>query len=344
MSFRLTLPEARYPTPASRLALFQAMLERARAVPGIEAIGLTTNLPFDRRTNSTIFDIADLPRQATEPERHANLRFVDGGFFRTLGIPLLEGRTFDARDAAGAPGAVIVDAELVREHFGDRDPIGATIDMGGTATIVGVVGSVKHGELGEPLKPTIYLAHPQYGWVQGMQVAVRSAMPLAELERTMRSIVRSLDATLPIAEVTTVPDLIHRSLGTRRIAMTVLSGFAALSLLLALLGVYGVLSYATAERTREIGIRMALGAEPRDVVRMVLRSGVLLAVLGLAIGAALFLVAGRVMRGLLYGVGPDDPVTLVAAAGVLTVAAVVACWIPARRAARLSPVVALKNE
>ena len=343
-AFRISLPDARYADWELRLALFGEVAQRLRAIPGVEAVGLTTNLPFDSRTNSTTFQIEGMASVPGEPERHANLRFVSGSYFEAMGIPLLRGRTFDERDRRDAPKVVIIDEQLARQYFRGQDPIGRRIDSGQETEIIGVVASVKHSELDEETKATIYLPHAQNGWIGAMHYAVRSGVPTASLAPTLRALVLQVDPKLPVYEIEALPTLIERSVGARRMAMAVLTGFASLSLLLALLGVYGVLSYATAERTREIGVRMALGARPGDVVRMVLGGGARLAVVGLVVGAALFLAVGRVLRGLLYGVRPEDPLTLAAAVMLLAAAAGFACWIPARRASRVSPMVALRAE
>jgi putative ABC transport system permease protein len=177
MAFRISLPEARYSEQHQRLQLFDAVSERIRAVPGVQAVGMTTNLPFDRRTNSTTFRIPGRPHVKGEPERHANLRFVTGDFFGAMGIPLLHGRVFDSRDDRAAPPAIVVDEQLAKQFYGAVNVVGRTIDMGGEATIIGVVATVKHGELGEVPKATLYLPLHQHGWIGAMHVAVRSSVP-----------------------------------------------------------------------------------------------------------------------------------------------------------------------
>ena len=344
-TMQLTLPPSRYASNAARAAFYHSLIDRLRGISGIESSGLVSFLPFNGGTDSSPFDLPGRPQQPNEPARHANTEAVEGDYFRAMGIPLLRGRSFapgDAQDAGGEP--MIIDEYLARSFFGNEDPIGKAIQHNNRGIIIGVVGSVTQEYLGQPPHPTIYHYYANTPWYSSPTAVVRSSLPDETVAALARGAVRAIDQQLPVFDVKSMPERISASLTPRRLAMYVLLGFAALSLSLAVLGIYGVISYSTAQRTQEIGIRMALGAEPRAVTRMVLRSALTLAGIGVAAGALLFLGAGRLLASVLYGIGPRDPLTL--AGGIVLLAAVtlVASYLPARRAARVDPLVALRGE
>ena len=343
LSMRLTLPYTRYKSNPARLAFYGALLERLGAVPGFESVGLVSYPPFAGGTDSSPFDVPGRPAGPNEPARHANTEVIEGDYFRAMGIPLLRGRAFRSGDDTTAP-VVIIDEYLAKTFFGKEDPIGKQIQHNQTATIIGVVGNVTPEELGAAPHATVYHHYLENPWLNFTTVVIRGALPPATIESLARGVVRGLDAALPMYDVKPMEQRISDSVAPRRMAMLVLGGFAALSLVLALLGIYGVIGYSTAQRTQEIGIRIALGARPRDVTRMVLRSGLLLAVVGLGAGMLLFLAAGRIVESLLYGVSPRDPITLIGASLLVALIALVASYAPARRAARIDPIVALRTE
>jgi predicted permease len=340
-TMQVSLPSTRYATPVSHVTFFQTLLDRLRALPGVESVGMVTYLPFNGGTDSSPFDLPGRPMRPNEPARHANTEVVFGDYFRAMGIPLLRGRTFTPADAHG-PEAVIIDEYLAQSFFGDEDPIGKPIHHNNDATIVGVVGSVAQEYLGQPPHPLIYHYLPQNPWFTGLTAVVRSALPEDRVMAMARGVVRDLDPQLPVYNAQSMPERIGASLTPRRLSMYVLLGFAVLSLALAVLGIYGVISYSTQQRTQEIGIRMALGAEPGEVTRMVLGGALTLAAIGAATGVVLFLGAGRIVATLLYGVGPRDPLTIAVGIVVLSVVALLASYLPARRAARIDPVEALR--
>jgi predicted permease len=342
-TMQVSLPSTRYATPVSHVAFFQSLEERLEAIPGVESVGMVEYLPFNGGTDSSPFDLPGRPVQPNEPARHANTQVVFGDYFRAMGIPLLRGRTFTPADANG-PEAVIVDEYLARSFFGNEDPIGKPIHHNNDATIVGVVGTVAQENLGEPPHPLIYHYFPHTPWYSGLTAVVRSTLPDDRVAALARNVVREMDPLLPVYNVQSMPARISASLTPRRLSMYVLLGFAVLSLALAVLGIYGVISYSTAQRTQEIGIRMALGADSRAVTRMILGGALTLAGLGVAAGVLLFLGAGRVVASLLYGIGPHDPLTIVGCVVVLGGVALLASYIPARRAARVDPLQALRAE
>lgn len=343
-TFQLTLPSSEYQTGAHRLAFADAFLRRLRAVPGVETVGLGWTLPFSGLTNSSPFEIIDKPYEPGMPERHADTRFASPEYFRTLRIPLLRGRGFSEADAAGSQPVVLIDEQLAGEFFPGENPIGRKIDHAwGPVTIVGVVGSVNHGELGEPPKATVYYPYQQVP-VGSMFVVARSSLDLPDFARTARTALGSIDPGLPIYDVRSMEERIAASLGTRELAMGVLTGFAVLSLTLAVIGIYGVMRYSVNQRTREIGIRVAVGARPGEVSALVTRQGMTLAALGLSLGLLLAFAATGLLSGLLFGISPHDPVTFVGATVLLAGSALLACWLPARRASRVDPITALRSE
>jgi putative ABC transport system permease protein len=343
-TMQLNLPYTRYSSNAARTTFFASLLERLRNIPGIDGAALVAYLPFSGGGDSSPFELPGRPVGPNEPARHANTQLVQGDYFRVMGIPLLRGRTFTPSDANGEPEGVIIDEYTAKSFFGNEDPIGKPIIHNNRATIIGVVGNVTQQYLGEERHPLIYHDYPQSPWYSFATAVVRSNMPDEQATALTRASVAAIDAQLPVFDVKPMPERISASLTPRRLAMYVLLGFAALSLILAVLGIYGVISYSTAQRTQEIGIRMALGAEPRDVTRMVLRGALTLAAIGVVSGAVLFLGVGRVLASLLYGIGPRDPLTIAIGVIVLGGVALLASYVPARRAARVDPIVALRAE
>ena len=345
VSMQVAPPSTRYPW-ARRAGLYQQLMEQVRVLPGIEAVAMTTAVPFsDMGPDSSPFRIHGSQPPADGSQPHANAIAITPDFFRAMGIPLLRGRAFTDADRQGAPPVVIVDEQLANQYFPNVNPIGRTIDhFGQNLTIVGIARSIHQSELGAGYKAVAY--YPLYQQpFPAAGIIVRSTLDSDVVVSSVRRSVRAVDPLLALYDVQAMPVRVERSLGARRLAVTVLGGFAGLALVLAMLGTYGVLSYSTTQRTRELGIRMALGAEPGDVVTMVLRHGLTLAAIGLVVGAVVYVgIGGQLISALLYGVGARDPITLLAGIALLSTAAALACWIPARRAARVDPAVTLRAE
>lgn len=343
---RLTIAGQRYSGPGLATIFYDDVLNRLSATPGFGPVGVVSELPFSGASNSSPFRVIGRDYDPTKLAMHANMRAVAGDYFKAMGIPLLKGRSFDKTDVwtpnQGHVTAVI-DETLAKTYFPDEDPIGKDINQGQDATIVGVVGTVSHGELGETPKSTIYYSYTQHPWYASMYLATRSSLPLASVVPMVRNAVASIDPNLPVFEPRTLDERIGESLAPRRLAMTVLTGLAALSLGLAVCGLYGVISYAVSQRTTEFGIRVALGAQASDVRGMVIREGVVLAIGGVVIGLAAAFVATQALTRLLFGVSAHDPLTFIGAPVILTVVAVVASYLPARRATRVSPLEALRS-
>ena len=343
MTMRVSLPYTRYNSNPARVGFYDALLERLRATPGVMSAGLVSYVPFGGGLDSSPFDIPSRPATPNGPAYHANTEVIAGDYFRAMGIPLLRGRTFEASDAGGA-SVVVIDEYLAQTYFGGEDPVGKQIRHNELATIIGVVGNVTPGELGAPAHATVYHPYVQNPWLNFTTVVIRSALREDAVTARARAAVRDLDASLPLYDVQPMRDRIAGSVAPKRLATLVLSGFAGLSLVLALLGIYGVISYSTAQRTQEIGIRLALGANPHAVTFMVLRHGLVLALIGLAAGLVIFLGVGRVVESLLFGVSPRDPLTILGSIAALSAVALLASYLPARRAARVDPLAALRSE
>jgi predicted permease len=343
LAMQIAPPRSRYPRE-QRLALYDRILERLRAVPGLDAVALTSKVPFsDMLLDSSPLTIPGAPPLADGEQPHANAMSVTPDYVRAMGVRVVQGRAFTDADR-GTPVAM-VDEQLARQYFPDGNAVGRQIDHYGFqgVTIVGVVRSVDQAELGGEAHPTVYYPYTQLPYAWGA-VVVRSTLPTGTVTTMVRQALREIDPELPVYDARPMTERVASSLGARRLAVGVLGGFAALALVLALLGTYGVLSYGTSQRTRELGIRLALGAQPGAVVGMVLRGGLLLAGVGLALGVVAYLGLGRLLQSVVYGVSPRDPVTLALGVAVLLGAALVACWIPARRAARVDAIVALRAE
>lgn len=351
LTFQLYLPPARYPDATAASSFYGTLLDRLRALPGVQAAAAMSGLPPLRDVNANDTEFEGLAPSRDRPFNVDYYQVVQGDYFRTMGIPVVEGRAFGLGDNAGGPPVVLVNETLAKMYYPDVSPIGRHIRPGGAPfwlTIVGVVKDVKQGGLSEPTGTELYFNNPQVAAAnlaqRTMNIVVRtSRAPLAVAGEAGRA-VRELDASLPLAQVQTMDQNIAQTIRRPRFVTLLLGIFAALALVLAAVGTYGVLSYTVAERGHEIGIRMAMGAQSGDVLRMVLRSGLALAGTGLGLGLVGGLGATRLMRSLLFGVSPTDPATLLLAPAVLVVVAVAACMIPARRATRVDPVTALREE
>jgi predicted permease len=285
----------------------------------------------------------------------ANWQAVSPGYFHTMGIPVMQGRGIENEDRVGSPGVVVVNRTLARQAWPEGDALGKRILLGGGSsdsvwrTVVGIVGDVRHRGLDHDFQPEMYLPHAQFPAGSGtalrsLHIVLRSERDPVLLATAVRSAVAGLDPDIPLTEVQTMEEALGAWAAERRLTMLLVSGFAAVALALGAVGIYGVIAYLVAQRTREIGIRMAMGAVPREILGMVLRQGVGLAILGIAAGIVGALAAARLVTGLLFQIGPTDPVTYATTVLTLAVVAVLASFIPALRATRVDPVDALRTE
>lgn len=343
-TMRVTATGPRYSNPGSFIPLYQGVLDRVSHTPGILGAGLVGVLPFSGGSSSSQFTIDGMPTDPAGPKRHANMHGIDGDYFRTMGIRVLRGRAFNKDDAKAATPVAVIDERLATQFFGSSDPIGRRISQGpAPATIVGIVNTISQIELGEPPKATIYYPMEQHDWYSTFYIVVRSTAPLGTVTGLVRSAVANVDPTAPVYEPRLLAERVSASLAPRRLTMAVMSGLAAVSLLLAVCGLYGVISYVVSQRTTEFGIRLALGAQPGQVRGMVVRQGLGLAIGGIVIGLIAAAAGTRALGALLFGVSAHDPVSFVLAAVVLGIVAVGASYLPARRATRVNPTEALRR-
>jgi predicted permease len=343
----LSLPNQRYDTDVKRLAFYQAVLDNLSAIPGVPAVATGIPLPFSGNSGSASFQIDGRPSPPGDPGPHGDIGAVSADYFTALKIPLREGRVFTALDRSDTQPVAVIDDVLARQYWPGQNPIGQHIRRGNStpwATIVGVVGHVKHSDLsGEDIKGKYYFPLFQMP-VPFMSFVLRAPSDPGRLSAAMRDAVRAVDPTQPLSQIRLMSEMVNSSLAPRRFVVTVLGVFAAMALTMALIGLYGVISYAVTQRTQELGVRMALGAQPAEILRLVLGQGMKLAGLGAAAGLVVSLAMSRFLQGELFHVSAVDPLTFALMAAALIAAALLASYIPARRATRVDPMVALRYE
>jgi putative ABC transport system permease protein len=353
LTAQISLPPARYNEEQKIIAFHQELINRLRKQPGVQAVGLSMSLPPNLLQISNPFGIEGRPLPPGQARPLAEEMTISPDYFTALGVPLLRGRFFTDADQAGAPQVLIINEAMARRYFPNEDPIGKRLQTGDPnpnspwETIVGVVGNVKYTGLEAEETPTLYVPYTTPGWVtwsRTMYLVVRTAAEPLGLSAALRQQVRELDQDLPVVDLRTMEQVLHESVTEPRFRASLLGLFAAVALLLAAIGIYGVISYAVTERTHEIGIRMALGAQSGNVLRLVIVQGMKLALVGVAIGLVASFALTRLMKTLLFEVSATDPLTFVGIAVLLTSVALLACWLPARRATKVDPMVALRCE
>lgn len=349
LTFRLNLPPAGYRADGKSTRFFVEAIRRIEQMPGVRAASAVSHLPFDGESPSTWIQLAGQPAPEPGKQLLAAIRTVMPHYFETIGIPLRRGRDFNPSDnASDAPLRFIVNEAFVRKYLPEVDPVGKRMQawmapINPFGEIIGVVGDVKEGSLEQSAVPTAYYIHAHNQYV-GMTLVVRTEGDPAGMIPAMRRVMQDLDSTVPVAEARTMETVLGETYARERFATTLLGGFSLAALLLAAIGIYGVLAYAVSERTQEIGVRLALGADPWRVVALVLGNGARFVVLGLGVGMAGALATSKYLATLLYDTGPRDPMTFLGVPLVLLAVALVAAWMPARRASRLDPVKALLGE
>ena len=347
MTVKVSIPTAKYRDAAQQQTFFNQLFEKLDALPGVTAAGGTSFLPIAGLGAATGFAVVGQPKPPAGQEPVTDVRVVTHDYFKAMGVPLLRGRTFDSRDSGTNIRRVIINQALARKHFPNEDPIGKRIIVSwndeGPDEIVGVVGDVRQQDLETEARATIYWPPGRFTY-PFMSVAIRTAADPRNVVAGAISALHELDPNVAAADVKTMDAVIDASVAQRRLTMLLLSIFALVALVLAAVGIYGVIGYSVSQRTQEIGIRMALGAQRARVLRMVVGQAMTLAAVGIAAGAVGAWGLTRLMQKLLFGVQPSDPGTFGAVAGVLALVAGVAASIPGLRATRVDPVIALRSE
>ncbi len=349
LTLQLSLPRTKYPEGAQAVAFYQQLQERLAALPGVESASAVSKIMMPRVTNSSNFTIENRPQDPRAQQLELPIDITQPNFFQTMGIQLLRGRTFTPQDARGQPDVAIVNETFVKRYFPNEDPLGKRFTFGDSnnnpqwISIVGVVHDTKRQGLDEPVRMESWLPHAQNP-SRSMQVVVRTKSDPLALAGVVREAVWALDRDLPIPKLETMEQVLSESVAQRRLSMLLLSIFATVALLLAAVGIYGVMSYVITQRTNEIGIRVALGAQAADVLKLIMGQGMKLTLLGVGLGLVATLLLTRLMVSLLFGVSATDPLTFAGVALLLIVVALLACWIPAWRATKVDPMVALRYE
>jgi putative ABC transport system permease protein len=359
VNFEIALPEAKYQASEQKDAFWTQLLQRVQSIPGVEAAAVSANSPFDDWEEDSYFHVTGTPPTPAGQQPSAEVSVVSADYFRVMGMPILRGRGFGPEDLPGEKGhsrSIIIDETFAQKYFAGKDPIGQHIDDNETLdkhappmTIIGVVPRTRNEAPGELNVESLHLVQEYLLASQNPQAEnhlhIRTTLrDIGPLVAAVKHEVQALDPDQAIGEITTMDQAIAASLATRRLTMLLLGVFATLALLLASVGLYGVMALTVTQRTRELGIRMALGAERRNIFKLVLRQGMTLIAIGIGIGVIGSIAAGRALMSLLYNVAALDPGAVVVAVFSLITVAVIACCVPARRATRVDPIVALRAE
>ena len=348
LTMSTSLPFARYSSPEKTVAFYQRLIDQVSALPGVQSVGAGSDLPWTGYDENSSFNIEG----KTFPENQepsGRYHFVTPDYFRSIGVPLLEGRWFDSHDTRQSPQVILVNQSLARRYWPDEDAVGRRITFNDQPkesdwmTVAGVIGDVKDSPNSAEAEPAFYWPHTQQPY-RDLFFAIRTSGDPVALTEAVRSEVRALDKDLPVSEIKPLDAIAEAGLARQRFTLLMVSLFAGIALALAAIGIYGVMSYLVAQRTHEMGIRLALGARQGSVMKLMLGQGMVLAGTGVATGLAASFALTRLMASLLYGVSTTDPMTFLFIAVLLGGVALVACYIPARRASTVDPIVALRYE
>jgi putative ABC transport system permease protein len=359
LTLATSLPANAYPGGTDIRAFYQRLLEEVDRLPGVTASAASTSLPLSIRERRA-FQIEAQPRASADLPHTVAHDWTLGRYFEALGIPLIRGRYLGDRDTPASEPVVVINETMAKRFWPGQDPVGQRIAWGGSRDgarwmrIVGIVADVKQGPLNietfqQTYQPWVqlpdrFIADNIVGALRSLKVVARTSGDPTSLAPAVRALIRDIDPSLPVSAVQTMTDVVSASAGPQRFNTVLLGSFAAVALLLAALGIGGVLATSVSRRTQEIGVRMALGAQRGEILRMVVRQGMALALLGLAIGVPSALVLTRLMASLLFQITPRDPLTFGGVAALLVAVALAACYVPARRATRVDPIVALRCE
>jgi putative ABC transport system permease protein len=345
LSVEVTLPESKYPTSQQRTVFFQRALETISTLPGVREAAAINSPPLSGRRNISVFPIEGHPEpKGITDAPLADSRVISPGYFKMMGIPLLEGRTFTGGDGQNAPRVTIISEAFATRFGAGEDLMGKRLSIGNEwHTVVGVVSDIRQSGLDEEAAPHVYISYQQFGPTRAGLLVRTTGDPL-NLVSAVRAQILAVDPQQPIYNVNTMSAMMATAIAPRRVNTVLLSGFALLALTLAAVGIYGVMANLVTQRTVEIGLRMALGAQPSDVLRLVMGRGLTLTITGAAIGLGAALALTHLMESMLFGVSATDPITFAGVAALLSGVALVACYVPARRAMKVDPMVALKWE
>jgi len=356
LTMNAAIARAKFSEATGEINFFEQVLQRVRALPGVESAGVIDDIPLDTNGSHQPIQIEGQPEVAMADQPEVDVRLISAGYMQAMHIPLLRGRDFNDQDVKGRPETILVSESMAKHFWPGEDPIGKRVKLTFSPEqfreVVGIVGDVKLDSL-DQARPstTLYVPLDQLSasgpnrWQSfPLTLVVRSATAPSSMVSAVTNAVHSVDGTVPLRDIQTMDEVVTSSLSQSRFNMLLLGAFAGLALLLAAIGIYSVLSYSVRQRVPEIGIRLALGARLSDVVRMIVIEGMKPALLGVAIGALAALATGRVVASLIYQVTPSDPVTFLAVSALLGMIALLACVIPAYRASKVDPVIALRNE
>ena len=350
LTMKIVLPELKYERKAQRSAFYTDVVQRVQSLPGVRSAAVTTNLPLYLQGNSISISIEGRPEPPPGQEPIIVTRIISPGYFDTMSIPLLKGRALTDQDTDDSPNVVVVSENMARRYWPGEEAVGKRIAVGKVKSpedwiqVVGVVKDVRQFELNADPKPQMYLTHRQYGFFDAQDLVVKTDVDPASLASAVRKAVGEIDKDQPVSNIRTMETILADSIARQRFSMLLLAIFASVALVLAAVGIYGVMSYSVAQRTHEIGIRMALGAQTSAVLKLALGYGFKLVLAGIAIGFIAALVLTRVMSTLLFGVTATDPTTFALISLLLIGVAAIASYIPARRATRVNPIIALRYE
>ncbi|HEY6382546.1 MAG TPA: FtsX-like permease family protein, partial [Pseudolabrys sp.] len=332
-----------------RIEFFKQAVERLQSIPGVTAAGAVSALPLTGSAAGVRFFIEGRPKPLPGQHLLTRVLVTDANYFRTMQIPLRHGRLYTEQETTEARGLVVINEALARRYFPNEDPLGKQVTIHSRppgrnppVEIIGIVGDVKLDTMEKVGEPTVYWPHSELA-LPGMTLVMRTSGDRMNVIAAARAAIYSLDPEQPIADLSTMESWLANSMGRARFITVLLAVFASVALMLASVGVYGVMAYAVAQRNQEIGIRMALGAQTKDVLMLVIREGMALALIGIAIGMLAAFVLTRWMETLLFEVRPTDPLTYTIIAAVLALVTLISCWIPARRAAKVDPLIALRS-
>jgi putative ABC transport system permease protein len=348
LTVRVSLPSGKYDTDQKLIDFFQQAMTQIKALPGVQSVGEINVAPFTGLYNGTSLQIVGEPEVPVAQALKTGVSVTDANYFQTMGIPVTRGRVYSQQETVEMRHVVVVNEAFVQRNLGGGDPIGKRVSIAMKepevpTEIIGVVANNKHLALDQTVEPMAFWPHAELAY-SGMTMVVRTNGDPASLAPSVRGVIRSLDPQQPIGEISTMESLLSVSVARQRFSASLLTVFSILALVMAAVGIYGVMSYTVSQRTHEIGVRMALGAQRSDVLKLVLKTGIVLGVIGVVVGLAASFALTRLIATLLFEVTATDMTTFALVAVVLFVITLVACYVPARRATRVDPLKALRYE